>query len=207
MAVLTLDHIAVAGETLEAAVAHVEEVLGVRLAPGGVHVEMGTHNRLLSLGPGLYLEAIAVNPQAAHPDRPRWFDLDRFAGPPRVTNWIARTDDLAEALAEAPEGMGVPISLSRGNYHWQMAVPGTGRLPFDGAAPALIAWEGALHPADALPDAGCRLEGLRVAHPEAGALLAAFPALGSVPMVEVTYGPEVRIEAAIRTPAGLRVLR
>ncbi len=206
MTVLTLDHLAVAGETLEAAVAHVEAALGVPMAGGGVHVEMGTHNRLLSLGPGIYLEAIAVNPEAAHPERPRWFDLDRFAGPPRLTNWIARTDDLPAALAGAPEGMGVPISLSRGSYHWQMAVPGTGRLPFDGAAPALIAWEGALHPADALPDAGCRLEGLRVAHPEAGALLAAFPALLSVPLVEVTHGAEVRIEARIRTPSGLRVL-
>jgi hypothetical protein len=206
MTVLTLDHIAVAGETLEAAVAHVEEALGVALAPGGVHVEMGTHNRLLSLGPGLYLEAIAVNPEAAHPERPRWFDLDRFSGPPRLSNWIARTDDLAEALAAAPEGMGVPVSFTRGNYHWQMAVPGTGRLPYDGAAPALIQWDGALHPADHLPDAGCRLDRLVISHPDAGALLSAFPALGDVALVEVTYGPAMRIEAEIRTPSGVRGL-
>ena len=148
---ISLDHIAVAGETLEGATAHVEAVLGVELAPGGVHVEMGTHNRLLSLGPGLYLEAIAINPEAASPSRPRWFDLDRFTGPPRITNWIARTDDLSNCLENAPAGMGFPIALERGDYRWQMAVPGNGRLPFDGAAPALIQWDGALHPADSLP--------------------------------------------------------
>ena len=58
----------VAGETLAEAAAHVEKALGVALSPGGVHVEMGTHNRLLSLGPGLYLEAIAVNPDARAPE-------------------------------------------------------------------------------------------------------------------------------------------
>ena len=82
---LEFDHLAVCGETLAEATAHVEDVLGTSLEPGGVHVEMGTHNRLLSLGPGMYLEAIAVNPEAAHPGRPRWFDLDRFRGAPRLT--------------------------------------------------------------------------------------------------------------------------
>jgi hypothetical protein len=204
--VLTLDHIAVAGETLAEAVAHVEDALGVVMAPGGVHVEMGTHNRLLALGPGLYLEAIAVNPEAAHPARPRWFDLDRFLGPARLSNWIARTDDLAAALGAAPEGTGVPVSFTRGKYHWQMAVPGSGRLPWDGAAPALIQWDGALHPADQLPDAGLRLERLFVGHPEAGALLAAFPALANMAGVEVTHAPRVRLRAEIRTPDGPRML-
>ena len=81
---IELDHLAVAGETLAEAVAHVEDALGVEMAAGGVHVEMGTHNRLLSLGPGMYLEAIAVDPAARGPDRPRWFDLDRFQGRPRL---------------------------------------------------------------------------------------------------------------------------
>jgi len=203
---LILDHIAIAGETLEAAAAHVEAVLGVPLQAGGVHVEMGTHNRLLSLGPGVYLEAIAVNPDAAHPERPRWFNLDGFAGPPRLSNWIARCDDLVAALAEAPEGMGVPIGFSRGEYTWSMAVPGNGRLPFDGAAPALIEWETALHPADRLTDRGCRLVGLEVQHPEMDRLLAAFPALGQIEEVTFLRGATPRLAARIDTPAGLKVL-
>lgn len=203
---ITLDHIAVAGETVEAATAHVEDALGVRLQPGGVHVEMGTHNRLLSLGPGLYLEAIAINPDAAHPERPRWFNLDRFQGAPRLSNWIARTDDLAAALAAAPDGMGVPIAFQRGDYAWSMAVPGNGRLPYDGAAPALIEWETALHPADRLTDMACRLAGLEVRHPQVDALLAAFPALATMELVTFAQADAPALVAEIETPSGRRVL-
>ena len=199
---LELDHIAVAGETLTEAAAYVEARLGTTLDPGGVHVEMGTHNRLLSLGPGLYIAAIAVNPEAGAPDRPRWFDLDRFAGHPRLTNWIVRCDDLAGSLETAPDGMGVPIALQRGRFSWTMAVPGTGRLPYDGAAPALIQWDGAAHPADLLPDRGFRLSALEIAHPRAADLLAAFPALAQLPLVRLFPGPAVRLRAEIATPAG-----
>lgn len=203
---IELDHLAVAGDTLDAAAAHVEEALGVALDPGGVHVEMGTHNRLLSLGPGIYLEAIAINPDARSPERPRWFDLDRFEGSPRLSNWIARTPDLQETLASAPGGMGVPIPFVRDRYSWTMAVPGTGRLPWDGAAPALIQWDAAAHPADALEDRGCRLRALRIEHPEAEALLAAFPVLAETALVSVARGDAVRLLAEIETPKGLRLL-
>ncbi len=203
---ISLDHIAVAGETLEDAVAHVEATLGVELQPGGVHVEMGTHNRLLSLGPGLYLEAIAINPEADHPKHPRWFDLDRFCGVPRLSNWIVRTDNLAAALAGAPAGMGVPIGFTRGDFAWSMAVPGNGSLPFDGAAPALIRWDTALHPADRLPDEGCRLIELEISHPDAIELLSAFPALRDLPQVVVIQGDKSSLRAMIDTPGGVRVL-
>jgi hypothetical protein len=41
-----------------------------------------------------------------------------------------------------------------------------------------------------------------VEHPEAEALLAAWPALGSVERVRVTTGPVKRLWAEIDTPAG-----
>lgn len=203
---LELDHLAVAGETLEAATRHVEDALGVTLDPGGVHVEMGTHNRLLSLGPGVYLEAIAINPDAKGPERPRWFDLDRFAGQPRLSNWIVRARDLVAELGQAPDGMGVPIPFTRGRFDWTMAVPGTGRLPFDGAAPALIQWDGAAHPADFLPDRDCRLVSLVVAHPEVDALLDAFPALAQLPLVRFETAVSPALAAEIATPDGVRRL-
>ena len=203
---LVLDHIAVAAESLAEGAAHVEAALGVELSDIGIHDRMGTHNRLLSLGPGLYLEVIAINPDAGPPPHARWFDLDSFSGHPRLTNWIVRTDDLGAALAAAPEGMGVPISFARGDYLWQMAVPPDGKLPFDGAAPALIAWDSALHPAERLPDQGCRLAGLRVEHPEAEALLRAYPALGAIDRVTLGTGPEKRIWAEIETPSGRKFL-
>ena len=202
---LEFDHIAIAGETLAEATAHVEDALGLTLEPGGVHVEMGTHNRLLSLGPGHYLEAIAVNPDSPRLERARWFDLDRFAGTPRLSNWIARTTDLEGTLAAAPDGMGVPIQMTRGRFNWSMAVPGTGRLPYDGAAPALIRWDSAAHPSDHLPDSGCRLVRLDITHPEADTLLGAFPALSHLPQVRFQQG-DLALRAEIETPNGTRVL-
>jgi hypothetical protein len=199
---LVLDHIAVAAETLAEGAAHVGAALGVELSGIGLHDRMGTHNRLLSLGPGLYLEVIAINPDAKPPAQARWFDLDRFTGHPRLTNWIVRTGDLASALAEAPPGMGVPISFARGDYLWQMGVPPDGKLPFDGAAPALIEWESPLHPAERLPDLGCRLVQLTVEHPEAEAILSAYPPLGHVEGVRVVTGPVKRLWAEIDTPSG-----
>ncbi len=203
---LVLDHVAIAAESLAEGAAHVEEALGVGLSDIGVHDRMGTHNRLLSLGPGLYLEVIAVNPDAEPPAQARWFDLDNFAGHPRLTNWIARTDDLAAALDKAPPGMGAPIAFVRGDYLWQMAVPPDGKLPFDGAAPALIEWESALHPAERLPDRGCRLLRLTVEHPGAEALLDAYPDLGKIDRVRIEVGPEKRLWAEIETPAGRKLL-
>jgi hypothetical protein len=203
---LVLDHIAVAAETLDEGAAHVEAALGVGLSDVGVHERMGTHNRLLSLGPGLYLEVIAINPDAEPPAHARWFDLDGFKGPPRLTNWIVRTDDLSAALAGAPSGLGVPISFARGPFLWQMGVPPDGKLPHDGAAPALIEWESALHPAERLPDMGCRLVRLTVEHPEAEALVAAYPRLGKVDRVRIGTGPLKRLWAEIETPSGRKFL-
>ena len=48
------------------------------------------------------------------------------------------------------------MCLQRGEYRWQMAVPGDGILPFDGAYPALIQWEDGRHPTQHLPDSGVR---------------------------------------------------
>ena len=110
MQLLAFDHIAVSAETLGEGVAYVEDALGVRLAAIGHHPHMATHNRLLGLG-DLYLEVIAADPDAPQPDWPRWFDLDHFSGPPRLTNWVARTNDLAAALATALPGRRLWVAI------------------------------------------------------------------------------------------------
>ena len=119
---LTFDHLAVAATSLPEGRRAVEEALGVRLQTGGQHAHFGTHNLLLGLEDGLYLEVIAVDPRAAPPRQPRWFNLDRFQGTPRLGNWICRTDDLTAARAALP-GIGEPVSLARGDLRWRMAVP------------------------------------------------------------------------------------
>lgn len=201
---LTLDHIAVAGETLEAARDHVETALGVALSPGGQHARYGTHNMLMGLADGLYLEAIAIDPLAPEPAHARWFDLDRFAGPPRIGNWICRCEDLDAAVAALP-GAGRPVSLSRGALRWRMAVPDSGQLPFDNRFPALMQWLTRPTPAEALAVSGCRLMELVIYHPRAEALKAEIAPHLTDARVVIEVGPP-RITAQIETPSGRRNL-
>ena len=202
---LRLDHLAVSAATLQDGVAWVEEALGVALAPGGKHAHMSTHNRLLGLG-DIYLEVIAVDPTAPAPAWPRWFDLDNFAGPPRLTNWIAACDDLDGELVLGPGGTGTPVALERGDLRWRMAVPTDGRLPYDGCFPALISWQGTQHPASLLPDMGVRLEKLVVSHPDAAALAAHLSARISDPRIIIEQGSQKAMQAMFTTPHGPRRL-
>ncbi|MBB3993510.1 hypothetical protein GGR95_001138 [Sulfitobacter undariae] len=198
---ITFDHIAVAAQTLSAATAHVETTLGVPLQQGGEHAVFHTHNTLLGLQDGLYLEAIAINPEAPTPDRPRWFDLDRFKGSPRLTNWICRCDDLDAALAQLPDGFGTPVELQRGDLRWRMAVPQNGVLPFDNCAPALIQWIGNAHPAPRLTQQDCRLTSLTVTHPQAADLADVLAPFLEDRRISFATGP-VHLSAQFETPTG-----
>ncbi len=200
---MQLDHVAVAGETLEEAAETIENALGVPMQPGGLHERFGTHNRLLGLGDGLYIEAIAIDPSAPRPPRARWFGLDRFSGPARLTNWICRTDDLSGALWRLPLA-GEPVNLTRGNLAWVMAVPRNGGLPFDNLHPALIEWRSP-HPGVVLTQSNCTLRRLIVSHPEAAALRRMVGPLLEDPRVIYEPGAPA-LAAEIDTPDGLRHL-
>lgn len=202
---LVFDHLAVTAATLAEGVAVVEAALGVALTSGGQHPHMATHNRLLGLG-DLYLEVIATDPAAPRPARPRWFDMDRFTGPPRLTNWIARCQDIDAELALGPPGLGSPVALQRGDYRWQMAIPADGCLPFDGGFPALIQWDGPLHPARSLPDVGVRLTRFEVAHPQADALADALANRMTEPRIHITSAAQMAMRATFATPHGPRSL-
>ena len=71
-----LDHLVVVARDLDEGSAFVQNLLYIPLELGGKHDAMGTHNRLLNLGGGVYLEVITPDPDAPAPDRPRWFGMD-----------------------------------------------------------------------------------------------------------------------------------
>ncbi len=202
---LWLDHLAVTAPVLAEGAAAVAAALGLPLEPAvGQHPAMGTHNRLIGCG-DLYLEVIAIDPDAPAPGRPRWFGMDERSGPPRLTNWIARTSDLDAALAEAPAVAGVPMALTRGPFRWRIAVPPDGRQPWDDAFPALIQWQGEAHPARALPDRGLRLTRLTVTHPEGAALAAWLAPRLPDDRLRIETGPPA-VAAVFATPHGPRTL-
>ena len=67
-----LDHLVIGAATLAEGVAWLEDRLGVTVPAGGKHPLMGTHNRLMQLGHGTFLEIIAIDPDAASPGRRRF---------------------------------------------------------------------------------------------------------------------------------------
>lgn len=200
---LELDHLAVSGASLQEAVAHIETALGVAMQAGGAHPRYGTHNRLLGLAEGLYLEAIAVEPGAPAQERPRWFDLDRFSGAPRLSNWILRSPDLRHDLAGFPKAAQRHVAMIRGELEWLMVVPENGVLPYDNMFPAVLQWLGT-PPAGTLTPSGCRLKRLVIAHPQAQDLRAELADLTDPRVVFETGAPGCRAEFA--TPHGARVL-
>jgi hypothetical protein len=206
MNLLKLDHLAVSCTDLAEGAAHIEATFGVELATGGEHPDMGTHNRLLSLGPEAYFEVIAIDPKATPPNRPRWFNLDNFYGPPRLTNWIVQTHDMDEALAELPDGFGKPMSLQRGDLRWKMAIPDNGILPWGGWAPAIIQWLGDAHPAPRLPEANVRLESLRLKHPEAEEIAQTLAPLMPRDTAMFQVNAEPSLTATFLTPTGQATL-
>lgn len=197
---MRFDHLAIVAASLAEGLAYVESALGVALAPGGQHPAMGTHNRLLRLGAGEYLEVIAVDPAAPAPGRTRWFGLDGYAGAPRLAGWVAARD-MGDATLEAllaATGAGVAMDLARGDLRWRMGVAAAGVMPFDGCFPALIDWQ-AGHPAAHLPEAGCRLAALEITHPRAADLALALPLRDA--RVTVRAGA-AGLRAAVDTPRG-----
>ena len=203
---MKIDHIVIVTHDLDEGARAVRDVLGVRPEGGGKHPLMGTHNRLLSLGPDCYLEVIAIDPEADDPGRPRWFGMDGFGGPPRLMNWAARARDMSRALGEAPMGMGELTELSRGDLKWRMAIPPNGRLPYDNVLPMLLQWQGK-SAAETLPESGLTLQRLVLTHPEMARIRAEWPRLVETDRLAMEEGAVPGIAAEIVTSDGLKTLQ
>lgn len=221
-----VDHLVVAGRTLDQCVEWCEATLGLTPGPGGSHPLMGTHNRLLLCsGQGFarsYLELIAIEP-GRQPTRAkglrRWFDLDDEAlhstlqrGGPRLVHFVARVNDAqraVQALAAGTPGIdrGQVIEASRdtpaGRLEWRITVRDDGQRLMYGVLPTLIQW-GPVHPTDSMPASRLELVSLTVSHPRAELLRQAYARIG-LTGVDVHPGPPDLV-AALRTPRGLVTL-
>ncbi|HLX03100.1 MAG TPA: VOC family protein [Trinickia sp.] len=204
---LSLDHLVVAARTLDEGAQFVADTLGAEPVAGGAHPLMRTHNRLLNLWGGAYLEVIAIDPAAeaaaaaaaaattgggAAGRRARLFALDdpathaRLERGPYLAHWVVRVErpkNLARWQAQYPERIPPVVPMTRGDFAWSLSVPEDGALPSwqgagDGVVPTLIQWDTPLHPSARLPETGLRLKSLTGYHPRANDVQAQLDWLG-----------------------------
>ena len=216
---LELDHLVIAARTLEEGESFIAGKLGVEMTGGGAHPLMRTHNRLLNLWGGAYLEVIAVDPDAAviETPRPRLFALDdpaqrkRLEAGPQLVHWVVRVNRpklLARWQAQYPERIPAVVPMTRGAYTWDLTVPVDGTFPAwqgagDGLLPSLIQWDTPQHPSASLPETGIALKSLTGFHPRAHLISEQLAWLGAshLMQVEVTAGAPVLV-AEFELPDG-----
>ena len=206
-----LDHLTITAASLKAGADVVRQTLGVTPDSGGKHPRMGTHNLLLRLGESLFLEIIATDPKAPSPGQPRWFDLDRFQADaaPKLAAWVVRTVDIDAVSGGATEPLGDIATMTRGALNWRITIPTDGSVPMDGAAPALIQWQTAVHPAATLTDHGLSLARLDLFHSEPARVVRLLDSInfsGTVSVSPLAPGMRAYLVAHIQTPQGLRTL-
>lgn len=204
---MLIDHLIYAHPDLDAAVAEIEDLFGVRAAGGGQHPGRGTHNKVLALGPRTYLELIAPDPGQPEPSRPRPYGVEGITHG-RLAGWALAGDDIEGAVARAcsmgfdPGGVidGQRVSATGTMLRWRVS----GNAQAGGLVPFLIDWGETTHPAvDAVP--GLVLLSVHVEHPDPPSLERALAALGAD--VEVKKASEPSLVARIVGPRGELKLR
>jgi hypothetical protein len=211
---LQLDHLVIAARTLEEGADFIAAKLGVEMTGGGAHPLMRTHNRLLNLWGGAYLEVIAIDPDAEpietpETPRPRLFALDdparrlRLEAGPLLVHWVVRVNRpklLTRWQEQYPERIPAVVAMARGANAWNLTIPGDGTFPAwqgagDGLLPSLIQWDTPQHPSESLPETGIALKSLTGFHPRAHLISEQLAWLGvsHLMQVEVTAGTPVLV--------------
>ena len=173
------DHIAIGADNLEQGVEFIKQKFGIDIPFGGTHDQMGTHNHLMQIGGGIFLELIAINPNASAPKAPqkRWFNLDNqdlqqdLKHGPKLLTWVACTANIRTELnilsnAIGHIDMGKVHKVSRGDLNWQISIPENGKLIEHGLFPTLIEWPDDQSPAANMADLGIKLKSFTLTHPE-----------------------------------------
>jgi Glyoxalase-like domain len=204
-----VDHLVYATLDLNRGIEEIEKLLGVRATPGGQHPGRGTRNALITLGPAMYLEIIAPDPEQPPPKTPRPFGIDELKRS-RLSAWAAKGVDI-ERLRDEAAGKGVRlgevISGSRRRtdgvlLSWRYTDPQM--VLADGLVPFFIDWGQSPHPAQTAAK-GASLIDLRAEHPEAQNVQRMLRELGIE--LPVRSGAAPALVAIIDSPRGRMELR
>lgn len=218
---MDVDHLVYGAPDLLTGIRAVEKLLGVRPAPGGKHVGVGTHNALASLGGDAYLEVIASDPEQPLPDalttlshgvrgpRPLPYGLATLAEP-RLLTWAVKAEDIesqAQQARAAGLDLGAVVRMSRerpdgSRLEWSLTR--SALSAGDGLVPFLIAWDPGPHPSETSPT-GAQLLALHAEHPEPERIMRMLDILGiTLPMRQ---GPRPALVAIVEGVRGTVELR
>lgn len=170
---MKLDHIVFGTRDLAQGTAFMSDALGATPVGGGKHPLMGTHNSLWRLeahGYPVYLEVIAIDPDAEQPKISRWYGLDNASVQSRMGQGVSlltyalQSENIEADRVALPVDPGVPTKVRRGNLSWQFTVTEDGNLIANGALPHLISWGDSEHPTKLMPNQGVSLIKLEGTH-------------------------------------------
>lgn len=191
---------------MDAAISGFEKSLGVQPIFGGFHTSFGTKNALVSLGKDCYLELLASDDTNTKASRPRWMGIDMLRTN-KITRWAMKSNELegdSTILKSMNPEMGSIRGGSRnvsngGLLQWDLIMP----LPHPEVEllPFMVDWaKSEIHPADDIPDMGCKLIQLYGTHPTPQKFVTIFEQLKiDFPIKTST---EIKINALIECPNG-----
>ena len=206
-----IDHIVIGASCISEGVSYVKNMLGVDIPYGGEHIKMGTHNHLMKLGNGTFLEVIAINENMASPSRPRWYGLDDLytrrciEGQPSLLTWVVNTRNMKGLMQQANFSLGKSELISRGNLSWYIGLPDDGRLLAGGLLPYAIEWHADMHPSEGMADLGCNLKSLEIYHPYPVGLQNSLKSISALQLVKINELPANEtpyLSVEIGTPSG-----
>jgi catechol 2,3-dioxygenase-like lactoylglutathione lyase family enzyme len=197
----SLDHVILGCSELDRGVAFVEDRLGVRPVAGGVHLDRGTTNALVSLGELHYLEIMAPDPKATavQPWAEQQLAALKVLTAPRLLTWGAHHSDI-NALAKKFRNSGIEIP---GPWPGSRTRPDGRTLRWTsfslvdhrhGLLPFFIQWSAdSVHPSSEAPG-GCYIRRFVAGEPDPAELSKAFQKIEVDAPVERTDQPELRVQ-------------
>jgi hypothetical protein len=204
-----IDHLIFTSPNLESGMDYIESKLGVRPIIGGRHPKFGTQNALLSLGPKIYLEVIAPDPQSKLRNEKVLFD-NIYKNGIQLSTWVMHTDKIDTIAAVSKKGgldvgtvsPGSRIKPDGTEISWKASNPFA--FHCGGAIPFLIDWGESMHPAAELPRGG-ELLSFQIKHPNPVTVSAYLKNLGLD--VLVSKSPNIQLIANVQTPKGVVLLQ
>jgi hypothetical protein len=194
--VTTLDHIVFGVPDLESSVGSFAKALGATPTFGGRHDSIGTHNAILPLRGGHYLELIAPDPSCPNPPLAIPWGLETLKEA-RLITWAAATKDIDAAVEHAKNAgydPGTVIDVARDTpegdrLNWRLTL--SRESAADGLVPFLIDWGSSPHPSET-SEALCSIEGFAAEHPDPESVRTMLGALGVSLDVEPGAAPRLR---------------